>query len=166
MKVKVQPLTADAFAPFGQILSLPTKSPTAVVDGGLAYWADLIVLPGTHGPVAVGYSHIVKRPFTQDHMERHMATSEYLQPARGNMIVLVGPPMFPDEPGRLPPLDTFAAFLVEEGQAVALSPGTWHYAPFAADKPIGVSVIFNAGTGKDDAVVVPLPDGEVFELDY
>ncbi len=165
MRLKVQRLTAEVFAQYGQVLSLPSKEPTAIVDGGLTYWDDVLVLPDVGGPIGVGYCTVVKRPLTQTQLERHMRTPEFLQPVKGAMIVVVGPPLFLDIPNRLPPLEEFAAFRVEEGQAVALFAGVWHYAPFAVCDPIRLTVMFRAGTSKNDVVVVDLPDGEVFEID-
>ena len=155
MKVKLQPLSAEAFAPFGQIVSRPTTEPDARVEGGaLHYWADVMVLPPFGGPVGVGYATVAPRPLVQTCAERHMHGPEMMQAAFGDMIVVVGPSLYPDEPDRLPPLEEFRAFRVAEGQAVAYYPGVWHYAPFAIDRPLCLTVLLKAGTIDDDAVFV------------
>jgi ureidoglycolate lyase len=166
MKLKAQPLSAEAFAPFGQVVSLPTTDPTASVEGGtLDYWADVVTIPDLGGPIGAGYATVVKRPFVQTCAERHMHTPEFLQPAKGDMIVVVGPPLYPENPEQLPPLELFAAFRVAEGQAVIVNPGVWHYAPFAIDNPISFTVLFKAGTSQDDVAFVDFSADGVLEIE-
>jgi ureidoglycolate lyase len=165
MKVRVRPLDADTFAPFGLVVSPPPGEPTAVVDGALKYWADVVTVPHITEPIGVGYCTVAKRPFIQTCAERHMHTAELLQPMKGAMIVVVGPAVHPEQPRQLPPLDGFAAFRVEEGQAVVLNPGVWHYAPFAVNAPICLTVIFKAGTSQADAIVVDFPAGDILEIE-
>jgi ureidoglycolate lyase len=166
MKLKVHPLTAEAFAPFGQVVSLPSGKPTAVVDGGgLTYWADVITVPDLSGALGVGYCTVVSRPFIQTCAERHMHTPEFVQPMKGDMIVVVAPALHPESPRQLPPLREFVAFRVAEGQALVFNPGVWHYAPFAVDRPMCFTVLFKAGTSDDDAVVVDFPAGEALEIE-
>ena len=80
------------------------------------------------------------------------------------MIVAVGPALYPDNPEQLAPLDQFAAFRVPEGQAVTLNPGVWHYAPFAADTPITLTIIFKAGTSQNDVAFVDFSAEDSLEL--
>jgi ureidoglycolate hydrolase len=75
--------------------------------------------------------------------------------------VYVGPPDHPDQPERLPPLDRFRAFRVEQGQGVLLHPGVWHGAPLAIDRPLNVVVVLLQATGSTDTSVVRFADTPV-----
>jgi ureidoglycolate lyase len=151
MKLKVQPLSAQAFAPFGHIVTQP-NTPSGAGLGFLDFWPDLAPLPDTGGPYGVGYITVEPRPLVQSCAERHMHTAECLVPVGGDMLVVVGPPEHLDRPDMLPPPQDFAAFRVAEGEAVILHPGVWHWAPFAAEGPIRGFVIYKAGTSESDVV--------------
>jgi ureidoglycolate lyase len=166
MKLKVKPLTAETFTQFGQVVSRPSSAPDASVEGGtLDYWADVVTAPDLGGPLGVGFATVIPRPFLQTCVERHMHGPEILQPAFGDMIVVVGPPLYPDEPDRLPPLEQFEAFRVAEGQAVVFNPGVWHYAPFAIDRPVCFTVFLRAGTLTDDAIFVDFSADDILEIE-
>lgn len=163
MKLKVKPLDAAAFAPFGSILARPAATPTAELgEGELRYWADVVTLPDLGGPVGLGYATLAVRPFVQACAEQHVHSPEVLQPIAGDMIVVVGPAT---AAGDLPPLDRFAAFRVAQDQAVVLKPGVWHYAPFAIDGPMAFTVLLRAGTNRDDAIFADFPAGGVLEIE-
>jgi ureidoglycolate hydrolase len=163
MLLSVKALSAEAFKPFGERIAAPKGKPTASLPG-MDYWADLARLPLLERPYGIGYATQDIRPFRQTGAERHMKTPELLLPVRGDMVVIVGPPDNPQEPSRLPPLSRFSAFLVKEGEGVLFAPGTWHWAPFALRRAIGIFVIYSTGTAESDATVVDFPKGEVLEF--
>ena len=74
------------------------------------------------------------------------------------MVVIAAPPMYMDEPERLPPLSEFAAFRIPEGIPILFHPGVWHWAPFAVDKTVALTVGFRKGTSADDAYVCTLDE--------
>ena len=164
MKLKAQPIGASAFALFGQVVSIPQAEPTASLEG-MDFWAGVATLPDLGAAYGVGYATQAKRPFRQTSVERHLKTPELLMPVDGDMIVVVGPPDYLDEPQRLPAPERFVAFRVAEGQGVIFKPGVWHWAPFAVDATIRLLVIFAAGTPQSDAVVVAIPPDGVLEIE-
>jgi ureidoglycolate lyase len=164
MKLKVETLTRDSFAPYGSIVSKPDTSPTSKMEG-LDYWAGVSTLPDVQGPFDVGYAVLEPRPFVQDHFERHMRTPELLMPVDGDMIVVVGHADHPDEPGRLPAKDRYAAFKVPEGVAIIMKSGVWHWAPFPVDSPLRMLVIYRSGTAQDDGYVIPLDTEDRLEIE-
>lgn len=165
MKLKAQPLTAQDFAPFGEIVTLPQhRQPTGSLEG-LDFWADLVPLQNIGAPYGVGYATLDKRPFVQTCAERHMQTQELLHAIGGDMIVVVGPPDYPDEPNRLPPMESFRAFRVPAGDTVIMKPGVWHWAPFAAGGPMRLLVIYKANTGQTDVGYADFPPGKVLEIE-
>jgi ureidoglycolate lyase len=163
MKLKVKPLDAAAFAPFGRTVTRPTTTPAGELPGGvLRYWADVVTIPDVGGALGVGYATLAVRPFVQTCAEQHVHSMEVLTPIGGDMIVVVSPAT---GAGELPPLDCFAAFRVAEGQAVVLDPGVWHYAPFAIDGPMAFTVLLKAFTNRDDAIFADFPAGETLEIE-
>jgi len=164
MRLKVQPISAKAFAPYGSVIAAPAAEPTSRPEG-MEYWAGVAELPDLGVAYSVGYATQARRPFVQTMAERHMKTPELLMPVGGDMVVVAGPAEYLDEPTRLPAPERFVAFRVPEGQGVIFGPGVWHWAPFAVDAAIKLLVIYTAGTAAGDAIVVPLPLEVALELE-
>jgi hypothetical protein len=74
------------------------------------------------------------------------------------MIVIIGPPTHMNEPERLPEPGEFKAFRVADGAAILFHAGVWHWAPFAVDRTINLTVGFTKGTSATDAYVCDLPE--------
>jgi ureidoglycolate lyase len=159
--VVAEPLTADAFAPFGQVLGAPAGD--AHADGpGWRWWAETAYVEADAGP-RMGVGHLLLEPaeLRFDWAERHMRTPELIAPLGGDIAIHVAPAEHLDEPGRAPALDAYRAFRVPAGRGVLLSPGVWHAAPFAIGGPTAVMVLIAAGTGQNDLHLVRFPDAPV-----
>jgi len=117
IKVKVQPLNAEAFRPYGQ-----------VVEG------MQMVYPETEeGRVALEMLHFKYRPDAKrtEQFAIHFSYNQTFIPLRGSMVLLVAPPPRnrADGPERYElDYERVAAFLVEPGQAAFIHKGTWHNA--------------------------------------
>lgn len=149
MKLPIEELTAEAFAPFGRVVEKPNRATDAQGPGFFWYGEIADLTPGDR-PYAAGHLELEPAPLRFDWAERHMHTDELLAPVSGTCLIYVGPPEFPDEPGRLPALDHFRVFRVRQGQVVILKPGVWHGAPMAVDGPMTVLVILQRNTAKQD----------------
>jgi ureidoglycolate lyase len=121
-RIVAAPLTAEAFAPFGQVLEAAGE-PDRIINGGLCgRWHDLARLDFGAGRAGISLFRAEPRrpPLTLDLLERHPEGSQaFLPMAAGTFLVVVAP----DEggsPGR--PL----AFLTVVGQGVNYTRGTWH----------------------------------------
>ncbi len=86
---------------------------------------------------------------------------ENVKLAGGDCLVYVGPPEHPDEPTRLPPLESFRVFRLQAGQGVLINQAVWHGAPLALDKPLNVVVALLHNTGRQDGHVVRFEDQPV-----
>jgi ureidoglycolate hydrolase len=160
VKLAIEELTVDAFAPFGQVFQAQERA----ADGsgpGWKWWAGIALLPGEEQPYMVGYLDLQPAELRFDWAERHMRSVEVLIPAGGDCLVYVGPPDFLEEPGRMPPLQSFRVFRIPQGQAVLLSKGVWHGAPLAVDQPLNVFVLLLNKTGDNDLNLVRFPDSPV-----
>ena len=161
MRLPIQDLLPEAFAPFGKVIEQPTRP--ADGDGpGWKWWGGVGILPGQGHSYAIGYLDL--QPVSEwrfDWAERHHASPELLVPTGGDCLIHVAPPDHPDELDRLPPLDRFKLFRVRPGQAVLLNPKVWHGAPLALGQALNVVVLLDQGTGSDNTSVVPFTQGVI-----
>lgn len=135
IKVKVKPLTAEAFRPYGRMLE--NKEPVFPE-----------VEPG-QGRVAIELL-TMKRPVNPRRLSQmaiHFSYNQTFIPVRGSMTLIVAPPpshrQAAQEQCELAYAD-LAAFVVEPGQAAFIEKGTWHNAV-----PLGSECQFINVTRKD-----------------
>lgn len=160
MKLKMEELTVEGFAPFGEVIRQPARAHDAQ-GPGWTWWGENQVLAGGDRNYAIGYLDLQPAELSFNWAERHMQSHELLIPMGGDCLVYVGPPDYPDEPVRLPELERFRAFRLREGQGVLLGKGVWHGAPMALDKHLNVAVLLLKNTGKVDGHVVRFEDTPV-----
>jgi ureidoglycolate lyase len=153
MKLKMEDLTVESFAPFGEVITQPSRGQDAQ-GPGWTWWGENYTLAGGNRNYAIGYLDLQPAPLSFDWAERHMYSDELLIPMGGDCLVYVGPSDYPEEPDRLPELDRFRAFRLRQGQGVLLGKGVWHGAPLALDKPLNVAVLLLKDTAKIDGHVV------------
>ncbi len=160
MKLKIEELTAESFAPFGEVIMQPDRGQDAQ-GPGWAWWGENQVMSGGDRNYAIGYLDLQPAELSFNWAERHMQSDELLIPMGEECLVYVGPPDHLEEPDRLPPLESFQVFRLRRGQGVLLEKGVWHGAPMALDKPLKVAVLLLKETGKVDGHVVRFEDTPV-----
>ncbi|GHF53844.1 ureidoglycolate hydrolase [Deinococcus metalli] len=142
-----QPLTAAAFAPYGEALTWPAAEADAS-GPGWNWWAERLRLPLDARPWSVGLLRLTPTPLVIEWAERHAHSAELIVPLDGPCHVYVA---LEGEPGH-PDLGAVQVFTVLPGEAALLHPGVWHGAPFAAGGSACVLVLLPAGTGRDDTL--------------
>lgn len=117
VKVKIKPLTVEAFAPYGKVLEQK----------------KLIYPEVEEGRVAMEMLSFQYRPNARimDQMAIHFSYNQTFIPVQGSLILVVAPP--PDSREGGPEeyafdYDNVAAFNVDPGQAAFIYKGTWHNA--------------------------------------
>jgi ureidoglycolate lyase len=160
MTLKVRELSAEAFAPYGRVIEVPAR-PTDASGPGWSWWAETVLLAGDGRPWGVGYLDLEPTELRFDWAERHRRTLEAVFPTSRDVLVYVGPPDHPDEPERIPPLETFRVFRVPPGAGVIMDRGVWHGAPLAPDGPTRALVFILEGTGRHDVALVRFPETPV-----
>ncbi len=153
MQLRIEDLTPEDFTEFGQVIRQPERLPDAS-GPGWTWWGETVLMEGDDRPFGVGYLDLRPAPLQFDWAERHMRSVEALIPVNGECLVYVGPPDHPEDPGRLPPLESFRVFRVKQGQGVILHRGVWHGAPLAPGVPVNVVVLLLQGTGSTDLSLV------------
>ena len=121
-EITAQPLTAEAFAPFGDVLEA-TGAPDKVINQGRCGRfhdrAQLDFLEGQAG-VSLFKSDCVSLPLSVEMMERHpMGSQAFLPMSEDAFLVVVA------EDGGGAPVNP-RAFLTAVGQGINLHRGTWH----------------------------------------
>ena len=152
MNLPIKELTAQAFAPYGQIVDQPQRENDASGPGWM-WWGEMVKLEGGDRPYAIGYLDLKPADLRFDWAERHMHSDELIIPVGGDCLVYTAPAEYPDQPERMPSLDKFEVFRVKKGQAVLLNKGVWHGAPMAVDQPLKAIVLLLYNSGKQDGYV-------------
>lgn len=89
LQIKVQKLTPEAFAPYGQVLDLPATQEGAVTSDRFTFWPKLTEYVCDSGRFQIGVSTLYKRPFRMCDFERHYHTQEFMIPLNGDMIIVL-----------------------------------------------------------------------------
>lgn len=140
MNISVEVLTPEKFAPYGQVI---TRNSILPIEDGNEFSFELTSEGVEVGSsVCTGLLSCKSRPMIITQMEAHQRSSEVLVALRGDMVLAVAPA---DHFGEV------KAFSFQEGDAVAMKVGTWHWIPFpVGDTDTLAMVLFADKTGDDD----------------
>lgn len=135
-EVKVEPLSAPAFAPFGRVISAGLQ-PGASANQGTAvrfdYCAELLTTrPEAKANLAVFRSVAKALPHQVVLLERHPCSTQVFLPMIVSRYLVCVAPTAADGG---PDLAGLKAFTCLPGQGVAYAPGTWHHPVVALDAP-------------------------------
>lgn len=157
-----QPLTAQAFAPYGTVIAAPATDPGRPINGGNATRFDLLAdlqlgADGGRPMLALFRAQARRFPHAVTEMERHALGSQTFVPLgeRRFVIVVARAGDAPVSAGEL------AAFVTDGRQGVVLAPGTWHHALLAVDA--GDFVVVERAGGEVDCDICHLDVPAVIE---
>jgi ureidoglycolate lyase len=142
MKHVVQPLTAEAFAPFGQVFTPPAEpgriDDAVALDNRRAKARPMLLL-ATVPPSTL--------PLTAVKMERHPYSSQTFVPmGLSRYLVVVAPK---DAQGN-PDVAQVRAFVATAEQGVSYNADTWHHPVTVLDAPARFAVfMWNDGSSAD-----------------
>lgn len=141
--IRTEPLTAEAFAPFGDVLEVKGAPDRLINQDLCGRYHDRARLDfGTDGRAGISLFDAVPRalPYTLDLVERHPEGSQaFLPMTEAPFLVIVAP----DADG-LP--GTPRAFLTAPGQGVNYHRGTWHGVLTPLSAPGLFAVVDRIGT--------------------
>lgn len=141
--VKTRPLTAEAFAPFGDVLET-SGTPDRLINGGLCgRWHDRAALDFSDGRAGISLFLAEPRrlPMRLDLVERHPEGSQAFLPMTQAPFLVIVAPDAGGRPGQ--PL----AFLSAPGQGVNYHRGVWHGVLCPLSAPGLFAVIDRIGPG-------------------
>ncbi|RWR32808.1 ureidoglycolate lyase [Sinirhodobacter populi] len=143
MQIQAEPLTPDAFAPFGEVLSAD-GAPDRLINAGLCgrYHdrAKLDFGPGGRAGISIFKAVPRSLPYTFDLLERHPEGSQAFIPMTDAPFLVI---VAPDEGGRP---GAPRAFLTRGDQAINLHRGTWHGVLTPLQEPGLFAVVDRIGT--------------------
>lgn len=137
VRLPVQKMTREAFAPFG-----------ILIDSRGSVEIDL----GAGQPCMTGMTS-ERRDFEFDFMARHKRTMQVFSPlVSSQSVIAVAPPC----EGEAPEVERVRAFLVDGRLPYAYHKGTWHTPPFPIGEWSSYLVVDRSGTLDDDWELVDL----------
>ena len=143
--IAAQPLTAAAFAPFGDVIE--ATGPSFPINGGMCDRfhdrARMEFVGDGRAGISIGYGRPYPLPLEFDLMERHPLGSQAFVPmATDPYLVIVAP----DEGGRP---GAPRAFLAQPGQGVNYLRNTWHGVLTPLGRPASFLIVDRIGPGNN-----------------
>ena len=154
----VVPLTPEAFAPFGDVVSAGLRAGASANQGTAVRFDGAAQLettrPAARPNLAVFRSIAKTLPFELRLLEKHpCSTQAFLPMLCARFLVCVAPPM----PDGSPDVARLVAFLCGPGQGINYQRGVWHHPILALDAPAEFAMLAWEDGGPLDCVEWPLP---------
>ena len=149
MEIQPQPLTKEAFAPFGDVIDVPSEP-------GRTYYEDALgnLRPDARPSLSLSLkAETPDRPLKAELLERHEFSSQTFVPidvARWLIVVA------PHASAGGPDLARVKAFIATGRQGVTYKPNTWHHGLTVLDRPGHFAVFMWRDGGKGDEEFVPV----------
>mgnify|MGYP003346889006 CR=1 FL=1 len=143
-----QPLTKDAFAPFGDVIDIPNEA-------GRTYYEDALGNLRPEARASLSLSRRLPtpdRPLKSELMERHEFSSQSFVPVDVARWLIV---VAPHAAAGGPDMSRARAFIATGQQGVTYKPNTWHHGLTVLDAPATFAVfMWRAGTKDEEFVPV------------
>jgi ureidoglycolate lyase len=145
-----QPLSADAFAPFGSVIAIGDRTGRPVNQGRAQRFGGTHALTHADGTTPVVDLYRVETselPFTVDCLERHPLSCQIFTPMRcARYLVIVAPTNAVDKPD----IARALAFIGTREQAICYGAGVWHAPMIALDEvAVMTMTMWEAGDARD-----------------
>lgn len=145
--LEVKPATAEALAPYGELLG--PERPRAHHIGDFYEGAVAVHEPAafvSDDDTCLSLTTVQPRPLEVDYLERHFKHTQTFIPLGGKPFVAVlGTPC----DGEMPDLETLEAFRFDGRSAFCMHVGTWHEFPFALESDTQLLVILRNETTRN-----------------
>ncbi|TNC49838.1 ureidoglycolate lyase [Rubellimicrobium rubrum] len=144
-EIQIEPLTPDAFAPFGDVLDA-SGAPDRLINQGLCgRYHDRARLDFGGGQAGISIFHAEPRslPYRLDLVERHPLGSQTFLPMTQHPFLVIVAEGRDRTPGRV------RAFVTAPGQGINLHRGTWHGVLTPLHAPGLFAVVDRIGEGQN-----------------
>ncbi|WP_299419719.1 ureidoglycolate lyase [uncultured Shimia sp.] len=121
-EIVIQPLTAEAFAPFGDVITLKPEADKIINQGMCGRHHDLAEMDFADGRAGISLFNAQPRslPYILDMVERHPDGSQAFIPMTEHAFLVIVAKDLGGKP------DTPVAFQTQPGQAINFHRNTWH----------------------------------------
>ena len=145
IQVKTQPLTANAFAPFGDVLEAKGEHDALINQGLCKRYTDRaeLIFKDARAGVSIFNAEPRSLPYRLDMMERHPLGSQCFIPMHSNPFLVI---VAVDKSGAP---DTSMAFITEPGQAINFHQNSWHGVLTPLSAPGLFAVVDRIGEGSN-----------------
>jgi ureidoglycolate lyase len=155
IELHAEPLTRQAFAPFGDVVDARGVEGVAINDGNALRFDDFcsvdVATGGGHPRLAIFQVQPAAPPLALRLLERHpLGTQAFVPLAGQRFVVVVAPPDL--EPHQLDP-SRLRAFVTDGRQGTNYCRGTWHHPLLALDG--GEFLVLDRGGPGANGEVVP-----------
>lgn len=145
MKLDIKPLTKDAFAPYGDVISVAENDYFLINDGSTERYHDLAkvdLLNSGRALINIFRATPLQYPLNIKLVERHPLGSQAFIPMNGRpYLVLVAPAGQAVSPADL------VAFIASGDQGINYRAGTWHHPVLALEEVSDFLVVDRGGEG-------------------
>lgn len=146
--LKAEPLTAAAFAPFGDVIETAGRAPRLINEGTCERFDDLapvdVFAEGGRPLISIFRAVARPLPFAVRALERHPLSSQAFYPLDGVPFLVVVA-----EAGRPVSAARVRAFLASGSQGVSYRRNTWHHALLAIGRTSQFLVVDRGGPGEN-----------------
>jgi ureidoglycolate lyase len=154
--VKVQPVTAEAFAKYGEIIPLIPNQKPLDDNENLTAWVDVVMFSPDEGRGEI-LLRLKNRPMVLTVMERHIRTTEWWTNVEGEMVGTFAEAVDPDNPNEKPNPAKIVAFKMTGVAGYLVKRGVWHWPSFPIGETATQFVNVRLGTVDDDVEKIDLP---------
>lgn len=147
MELSPVPITAERFAPYGDVIQTSSDSKAAMNDAHFDRFSDLATVDaeGRHASISIARCKVATSlPYRFDMVERHpLGTQAFVPLSRFKFFVVVAPAAESVEP------EDLRAFATNGGQGVNYHKGVWHM-PMIALEDGQEFLIVDRGAGSEN----------------
>ena len=149
MEIVPQPLTKEAFAPFGDVIDVPNEA-------GRIYYEDALgnLRPEARASLSMSFKEETpERPLKAELLERHEFSSQTFVPIDAERWLIV---VAPHAKAGGPDTSAVRAFIATGQQGVTYRADTWHHGLTVLDRPGRFAVFMWRVGGDGDEEFVPV----------
>jgi len=152
LKIGVEKLTQEGFAPFGSYFNIHDVDND--MNGDFSYYPDMAAMSAGIGLTGFSVCGINQRAMKVEVVEMHEHTEEVEFCMGCDSVVLAG-----ERSGNIPDSEKFKAFMVPKDTLLRFKRHVWHFVPFPLeDTRMMVLTALPPFTYTNDAVVVRLEE--------
>ena len=150
MKLVPQPLTAEAFAPYGRVIEAPAEFGRIAASEALENRR-----PDARTHLSISHARPKPLPLHSTVMERHEFSSQSFIPLDVSRYLVI---VAPHAAGGGPDMARARAFLVRGDQGITYGADVWHHPMTALDRPARFAVLMWQDGSKGDEEFVDIPE--------